>query len=85
MSPTPFPEATVFHGHICGICCFARNALAEVVPAKHKKPEVDSPGSLCVPVRAGYSADAALAPVWVNNRFSEPGSVRIAGLHTAGR
>jgi hypothetical protein len=40
-----------------GVCCFTSYALAEVVAAKDKGPEVDSLGAfMCVCVEAGYSA-----------------------------
>ena len=40
-----------------GVCCLAPCALAKVVAAKHKGPEIDSLGAfMCVCVEAGYSA-----------------------------
>jgi len=65
-STTPFGgKATGRVGRTWGFYCFARYALAEVVIAKHKGPEVESLGPLCVCERAGYfaagTANAAFA------------------------
>jgi len=53
------------HGRTWGVCCFAPYALAEVVAAKHKGPEVDSLWAFVCGCDTGYSAagttEAALA------------------------